>query len=174
MSLTTTLRLSIAATVQAVMGVAPVTGKLTVAPEYAWSDGSGPDQADLLYSATLSIETGSPLVLNLSDGSLTDPLRRPVVFTRVRLVAIFPYGDAALPIRVGGAATHPWIAPFADAADPAGTIVRVEWEGALLLLAPDAAGYPVVAGVSDQLAIATDPAATAQGTADLILIGTSA
>lgn len=123
----------------------------TIGFTQALANGSGANSINECYSDSGTLAVSTPVTLTLS--ALTDDLSRTIAFTKVRVLAILNSGTADL--KVGGAATHAWVGPFADATD----IAVVKPGGILFLAAPDASGMAVTSGTSDQLKL--DPGSTA-------------
>jgi hypothetical protein len=174
MSLTSKLGLSMSATLQKTVGVIPASAKLAQSPAWAWTDGVAEDQADLLYSTTVTLDgdTAPPVVLNLNSG-LTDPLGTPLAFSKVKalIVVVRPLTPPGT-LVIGGATTAPWVAPWATSADPAGTLIRLSAGAALALIARDNFGFPVNVTTSEQLQFA-HAGGSAMVIADVVIIGAS-
>jgi len=144
-----------------VLGSGPVSGNLNSTPTFnlAFTNGTGANaiQWDWVKTSTPAASTPD----NWTLSALTDSLNRSIAFAKVRVLVIINTGTGSL--TVGGAATHPWAAPFG-----ASGTVTIDPGGLLVLVAPTAAGYAVTSGSSDQLKI--DPGGTA-GSYQIALAG---
>lgn len=128
----------------------------------------GENGADLLWydTRTLALNTSEDLDL---AGSLTDALGDPVVFARVKVIAVKASEDNVGNLQFGGAPANAWFAWAADATDkvlllPGDSFVKAT---------NNATGYAVTAGTGDLLRI-TNPSLTDPVTYEIMLIGASA
>lgn len=151
------------------------------APNYvhrlSFSDGTGANQADILYMRNAELASGADLDLDLA-GVLSDALGNTVACAEVCGMLVVNQsadgtaGDTIL--TIGNAASNPWTG-WCGGADTAVTIGR---GGFLLFCNPDASGIGAVTGGSadtlritagDQIATASDP-----GYAQIMILGRTA
>lgn len=111
--------------------------------------GTGASQADELWFDERVVPAASEDDLDLA-GTLVNGLGQTVNFARVKGVVIAPAPGNIEALTVGGAPSNAWDTWVGDATD---TVV-VRPGGLLVLIAPDAAAYPVTAGTGDILRIA--------------------
>lgn len=131
----------------------------------ALTDGTGADQADLIFSDT---RTTADEDLDLA-GVLTDVYGAVITFARIKCIMIKAAAANTLDIHMGGAGANDFIGPLADATDEA--VIRPG--GMVMFWAPDATAWAVTAGSADQLKIAASDGATPI-TYDIMIIGASA
>jgi hypothetical protein len=138
---------SVSTQVSGTVGVAAPTSL------YSWVNGTGAGQVDLHFEHTYTLAAGASVTLTLS--AMTDDLPRSFAFARVRKLVIYITAHTAGDkLTVGGAATHPWAAPFADVSD------KVAVRDLFLLVGSDATAYVVTSGTSDQLLITNSGASS--------------
>ena len=136
---------------------------------FQWSvaNGTSANQADLIFrdQRTLALSTSENLDL---AGGLTSVFGAAITFVKVKLIYVKAKSDNGGNIIVGGAAANAFVGPFADSSDkinvPAGGMYQV---------ADATTGWTVTAGTGDILKIENDDGA-AEGTYDIIIVGTSA
>jgi hypothetical protein len=151
LNVTGNLDVTIRATESLVVGLGSgqVSPALTVSLAFGNGTGAGNIQWTFSKSATAA---AAPVTYTLS--SLVDDQGRSIVLAKVRAFVIAHLGSVdGQPLLVGGAATNPWAAPFADVSDK--LVVRAG--GVYAFGGPLATGYAVTAGSSDQLKV--DPGA---------------
>jgi hypothetical protein len=150
-SVTGNLNVSATATETISNGLA--SGSLSPALSVALAFAAGVGALKIQYTWTVSATaTATPVTYTLS--ALTDGLGRSVPLTKVHAIVIAHLGTTdAQPLTVGGAASNPWVAPFADVSDK----LKIAAGGVLALAGPLATGYAVASGSSDQLKL--DPGA---------------
>lgn len=144
-----TCKVTISETLTNGLSSGPVGG--TVSYNLAFGNGTGAGNMNEPFSLSATLAISTPVTHTLS--ALTDAIGRTVAFTKVRLGMIINNGTADL--IVGGAATHPWLAPFGDVSDK----VTIKPGGVWLFTAPGTAGLAVGSGSADQLKF--DPGSTA-------------
>lgn len=109
-----------------------------------WASGTGDNQFDRAWShQNLTLTTSETFTLSALAGPLGS-----VAMVEVVEVVIWNDDDTA-DLIVGGAASNPWLAPFADVTDKA----TIKPGGCWVMTAP-IGGLAVAAGSSDQLKIA--------------------
>lgn len=143
------------------LGSAKATQEIAGSVSYA--DGTGAGQVSKEFSDKRTIGAASSENLDLS-GSLTDAFGNPVQFSAIK--AIIVKADAANVgnIVLGGAASNPFVGPFADATDK----ITIK-PGGIFVLAHPGAGWTVTAGTGDILLMANGGAADALY--DIVLLG---
>lgn len=137
---------------------------IQLAVEYAFANGTGANQANAVFTDARSINASSDEELDLA-GVLAEAFGATLTFTKVKLFAIVADAGNTNDVVVGGAGSNAWSAPFGDPTDT----VKVRPGGALLLVAPNAAGYAVTAGSADKLKVANSGSGTAVGYKILIV-----
>jgi hypothetical protein len=145
--------LSVSATASEAITNGLSTGRLAPALAASLTFGTGTGANNVQYCWTKSA-TATAATVTYTLSALADDLGRSVPFTKVRCLVITHLGAVdAQPLTVGGAALHPWLAPFGDVTDK----VVIRSGGCLVLAGPLTTGYAVTSGVSDQLML--DPGA---------------
>jgi len=137
-------------------------------PSWTIANGTGADQADLMWydQRTLAASTSEDLDLS---GSLVNSFGATMTFARIKAIIVYAASDNGALIQVGGAASNQFINWVANSSD----VVNVRADGFFVLAAPDATAYAVTAGTGDLLKINnTDGGDTA--TYDIYIIGASA
>jgi len=130
-----------------------------------YSDGTGADQAQLIFSDSRTATGSSSDNLDLA-GSLVGALGATLTFAAVKEI-IVKNKSAANQLRVGKKIANGFAGPFDQTAGALGVIV--EPNGLLHLRNPGAAGWPVTAATADLLSIENLGATTTDY--DVILIG---
>lgn len=129
-------------------GQIPVNEKIT----QDFTDGSGDDQCHFGWSsAARAIAASGTDDLDL-NASLTDGFGNSITITKLKLLIIKAAATNTDDLLIGAAASHP-LAIFGDAASD---ILKLKPGGTLILMAPKAAGYGVVAATSDVLRVANN------------------
>jgi hypothetical protein len=122
-----------------------------------------------VWADTLTIAPSASQDIDLA-GALLDALGGPVVFARIKGIAVFADAGNVNNVEVGAAASNPWVGLLG-----ATHKVTVRPGGMFAVAAgiADATGYAVVAGTGDILRVANS-AGTSSVTLDVVLIGASA
>jgi hypothetical protein len=145
--------------------VAPVT--LNAVLDYAFTNGTGNDQVDLMYSDSVTLTTAANTEIDLAgviaDASFGDVL----TFATIKAIMIVSTLDANKVLTVGGAASN----AFESWVTAAGDSLKIMPGGALVLIAPNT-GYAVTAGTGDLLKVTN--ASGGSSTFDIYVFGTSA
>lgn len=149
---------------QNLVGVANVQANLSRGSLKALTSGVGADQVDKVYSETKALAAAYDLDL---AGTILDAFGAVCTFARVKLIAVIADPANTGNVIVGAAAATQFFGPFGANTHT----VNVRPGGSLLFFAPDATGWPVVAGASDFLRFA--PSAGTQ-TCDIVIAGASA
>jgi hypothetical protein len=140
----------------------------TALPSWVVANGTGANQADLIWHDQRTLSSGANEELDLA-GSLVDAFGTTLTFARIKAIVIYAASDNGALIQVGGAASNGFINWVADSTD----IINVRAGGTFALIAPDATAYAVTAGTGDLLKITNSDGAAA-ATYDIYLIGASA
>lgn len=147
-SLTGNLTVDLGTTYLNTLDLSSPTDVLAVNKQWALTNGVGDDQADVVWhdQRTLAATTSESLDLY---GSLTGPLG--VTVNMVKVKALYIENLSTLyELKVGGAASEEWTSWVGASGDK----VYIKPGGALLLVAPKAAGYSLgAAGANAQLKI---------------------
>lgn len=129
------------------------------------ADGTGADQADLIYVVSGSLAASGTLSIDLA-GSVADFFGDTITMARVKTIYI--QIDTASSVNVGGNA-NPLVNWIADGSDE--LIIRAG--GVFLLHAPDATAYAVTASTGDVLDITNNDGSNAAAY-DIAIVGASA
>lgn len=138
---------------------------ITYAPNWRFTNGAGANQANEVFSDIRTLTASSTENLDLA-GSLTGAFGETLTFTKVKALVIVAAAGNTNDVVVGGAASNGFSTPFGDPTDT----VKVKPGGALVLIAPDAAGYAVAAGTGDLLKIANGGSGTGV-TYTIVIVG---
>jgi hypothetical protein len=133
----------------------------------AFAPGTGPNQADKMYAATRTIAASGSENLDLA-GVLTDPFGVTLTCVKVKFIYIHASAANTNNVKVGGAASNPFVGPFDDATD----IVDVK-PGAQFLVTAPAIGWTVTPSTGDLLQVANSSSGTGV-TYDVVIGCTSA
>lgn len=166
--LRTHLSLQLEAQLTGTHDFSPPVARLDKARSLRWSDGTGAGEADQVFADRRTLAANSSEELDLA-GTLTDALGNTVELATVRALLIEAAAGNTNPVVVGGASSNAWSAPF-DADD---NTLSVRPGGLILLVAPDATGYPVTADTGDLLQIANGGSGSSV-TYDITIIGSGA
>lgn len=161
---TATLTVSLSALLTNALDLVTPAANLAYAKNKSFTNGTGADKIQAIFSDTRSLTTGANEDLDLA-GSLTSALGATITFTKVKALLISSAAANTTNLSVGPAASNGWAAAFGDASDK----IVVRPGGMLLLTAPDANGLAVTAGTGDLLNIANSAGATASY--DIIILG---
>lgn len=143
-------------------------GSVERSPTFTWPTGTGASKADKIYTERVTLTASATETLDLA-GSLVDALGAVCTFVAVKAIILVAAAGNTNDVVLGGAAATQFVGPLGDATDK----VKVRPGGFLACIAPDATGWQVGAGSSDNLKIANGGGTTSV-TFDLIIIGASA
>jgi hypothetical protein len=165
MTLTTNIRVDVQASVASAADLITGSVKVATVGSNALSDGTGANQADVIFCDTRSVATGATDDLDLNGGGLLDPFG--VAFAPAKVKALYIKSAAAntTNLTIGNDALP---LPVLSADDT----ITLQPGGVLLITWPAAAGIAVGAGATDTLQIVNGAGATA--TYDIVIVGTSA
>lgn len=176
-TVTSKLQLILGSLLQNTIGVAAATANVDRNTTYSLASGTAANQADRVYSATVTRTHGAPASdLDLA-GVLLDAFGAVITFVKVKAIVIFAAAANVNSVVVGGGATAPLDSILFDyvATALAQPALKIKPGGMLMLVAPDVNGYAVTATTADKLQIASgDEDATTSVSADIVIIGTSA
>lgn len=164
-ALAASLALSLIATFNQSSDVGSVNQEVKFVPNYVFTDGTGANQARILFSDTRTLSASATENLDLA-GVLTDVFGNVITFDKIKAIIVTAAAANTNNVVFGGAASAqaaPW---FGDVAD---TVV-IRPGGCLCLVAPDATGYDVTATTADLLKIANSSSGTPV-TYTIVLIG---
>jgi hypothetical protein len=130
----------------------------------AFDTGTGLNQAQIAFGDERGVNGSATDSIDLA-GSLPGSLGGALTFTAVKEIFIFAAAANAAALKVGAGVSNAFVGPFGAAA----VGVKVEPGGILHLRNPTAAGWAVVAGTGDILAVENTGGAAANFT--IILIG---
>lgn len=164
----TSLRVSLSAVQTSVKDLQTVRAPLDYAKVFGLANGVGANMADLLFSDTRTLAASASESLDLA-GSLVDVLGNTLTFARVKGLIVTAAAANTNDVVIGGAASAPFIGPFADATDK----LKIKPGGIVALFSPGATSYPVTATTADLLQVANGGAGTSVAY-DIVIIGASA
>ena len=155
-----TLSLSLAATLNAMystaLDVGAVQYPLVYNPaSYVFTDGSGANQANKIWTDTRTIAASGTDSLDL-NGVLLDAFGATLNFTKIRGLIITADAANTNDVVVGGAGSNGFISWVGAATHT----VKVKPGGMMMLAAPDVNGYAVTAATADLLLITNGGAGT--------------
>jgi hypothetical protein len=166
MTLTTTLKLDLAASLTSALDLVTSSAPLSYAKRYTLTTGTGTSQADKIFSDTRTITASSNEDLDLA-GVLVDALGATATFVKLKALVIAASSDNTNNVRLIRPASNgvPLFLAASDGIDilPGGMFV---WVG-------PGAGVTVTASTGDLLNVANSSSGTSV-TYDVVIIGTSA
>lgn len=134
-----------------------------------FTDGTGADQADVIWHDQRTVSASSNDDLDLA-GSLTNSFGATVTFAKVKGIYIQNTNTTAGDIiTVGGEGSNEFSTPFGADGDK----VKIGPGGVFALYDPSAAAYAVTAGTDDKLRISETGGANA-AVYNIVIIGTTA
>jgi hypothetical protein len=164
----TSVRIAVAAVQSSVKDLTTAQAVFSEDDITSLGDGTGANQADLIWSDTRTLAASATENLDLA-GSLVDALGSTLTFARVKAIYVHAADGNVNDVVFGGAASNGFVGPFADATDK----IKVKSGGTWAIVAPGATGYPVTAGTGDILLVANGGSGTSV-TYDIVIIGASA
>lgn len=138
---------------------------LKYAASHAFTDGTGANQAQKLFTDQRTLAASANESLDLS-GVLQDVFGATLAFTKIKAILVKAADGNTNDVVLGGAASNAWIGPFGASTHT----VAVKPGGTAMFVAPDANGYAVTAGTGDLLKVANSAAGSAV-TYDIVLVG---
>ena len=127
------------------------------------TDGTGADQAQVLFHDTRTLADGANETIDIQDGTLTDAFGTAVTIEKLKGLYIKNNSTDAN-LLVGGAAATP-IGLFVDTTDKA----KIPPGGEYLYTAPDATGLDT--SINAEILIAHDGTGSSSLTYDIIAVG---
>ncbi len=148
-----TLSASLAAVLNAAysqaLDVGAVQYPLAYGPNYVFTDGSGANQANKLFTDTRTIAASGTDSLDL-NGVLLDAFGATLNFTKIRAIIVAADAGNTNDVVVGGAASNGFVSWVGAATDK----VKVKPGGLFMMVAPDVNGLAVTAATADILQVA--------------------
>lgn len=154
-ALTASLALMLSAAYTKPLDLGAASAPLKFTPSYNFTDGTGANQARILFSATRTLAASATEDLDLA-GVLLDAFGDTVTIDKVKALIVTAAPGNTNNVLVGGAASaqaSPW---FGDVTDK----VVVRPGGLFAVVAPDATGYDITATSADLLKIANSSSGT--------------
>lgn len=142
-----------------------VAQDLKYSASHAFTDGTGANQAQKLFTDQRTLAASANESLDLS-GVLTDVFGATLAFTKIKAILVKAADGNTNDVVLGGAASNAWIGPFGASTHT----VAVKPGGTVMFVAPDANGYAVTAGTGDLLKVANSAGGSAV-TYDIVLVG---
>lgn len=168
-TLTSKLTLLVASLLQNTVGVASVNANAEASPMVSLANGTDANEADLLFSNTVTLSAEATLDYDLAGAAMLDIFGVAVAFARIKAIVIIASSANVNDVILGGAAAAQFYGPFGAATDT----IAVRPGGLLVLAAPDAVGWPVTPTTADILRVAAGGTGTGV-TFDIVIIGASA
>lgn len=167
LALSTDFSLRLAPTLTNPLDLSTPVDALVEAIKFAWTSGTGANQADRIFHDQRTLAASATENLDLA-GSLAGPLGSTVTFARIKLVMVTAAAANVNNVNVIREGTNgvPLFLALGD-----GTAVRPG--GGFLWWAPDSTGVAVTASTGDLLTF-TNSAGSTSVTYDVIIIGASA
>jgi len=159
-------RLTFTGELDSTVNLGSVSHLLSYVQNPAFANGTGANQANMVFADTRTLAASTSESLDLS-GVLTNAFGASILFTKIKGIIIAAAAANTNNVLVGGAASNAFINWVGDATD----IITVRPGGLFCLMAPDATAYAVTAGTGDLLKINNSSSGTGV-TYDVILIGT--
>lgn len=164
MAFGSTLSLKLLAEKTGALDIETLTTLIDRTTSISHADGTGANQAAILWSDTRTLTTGATESLDLSGTALTDAFGAAVALTSIKGIVLYSSTANTTNLTIGNVANG--LATIFGAATQSLTLhpgeLLVKWT-------PLAAGYVVTAGTADLLKVAN--AAGASAIYDIIIIG---
>lgn len=167
MALTSVLTVKAVATLTSALDLATASVPLTLTNQIRLANGTGANQADLVFHDTRTLAASGTEDLDLA-GVLSSALGVTLTFARIKAVVISAASGNTNSVNVTRPATN-GVPLFLAAGD--GLAVRPG--GVFAWVAPDATGVAVTAGTGDLLTL-TNSAGSTSVTYSVVIIGCSA
>lgn len=161
--LSANIALSIGALLTAALDVEAASSRVDQHFSLSFANGAGAGQAQRLWTDRRTLVDGASETIDL-NGVLTDAFGASIALTKLKALIVISDPANITALTLGNVANG-IAGPFGAAT---GSVV-VNAGGIFAIIAPDAAGYPVVAATADLLKIAN--AAGAAATYDIFVIG---
>jgi hypothetical protein len=161
-----TISLALTVAYAQTMDVGSAQHNVNFNPNYAFSDGTGANQAKIIFTDTRTLTASATENLDLA-GVLLDAFGNVITFDRIKAIIVTADPANTNNVLFGGAASAqaaPW---FGDVTD----VLVIRPGGMIALVAPDAIGYDVTATTADLIKV-TNSAGTTGVNYTIVLIGT--
>lgn len=168
MGLTTEVVGKITASYTSALDLTTVTDPLAFLKRIDLADGTGANQADLLWHDQRTVSASSNEDLDFA-GSLSDAFGATLTFARIKLLAVYAAAANTNNVEV----TQPGSNGVPGIFNAAGDGVDVRPGGLFLWCAPDATGAVVTASTGDLINVANSSSGTGV-TYDIVVVGASA
>jgi hypothetical protein len=168
-TLVSKLTLLVSSLLQNTVGIAPVIASAEASPMISLANGDGADEADLMFSNTVTLSASATLDYDLAGAAMLDIFGVAVAFARIKAIVIIALAANTNDVVLGGAAANQFYGPFGAAADT----IACRPGGLLVLACPDAVGWVVTPTTADILRVANSAGGTGV-TFDIVIIGASA
>lgn len=132
----------------------------------SYTDGTGADQAQLIFADTRTLSGSGAESLDLAGG-LTHELGGTITFTAIKEIILVPAAANAGNIRLGRVVTNGFAGPFDQTAGSLGVVATPD--GIIHLRNSSATGWAVTAATADLLRVENLDAAAV--TYDIIIVG---
>lgn len=166
-TLGTHIKLDVKATLSEVLGVGTRSFPSVLEALFDWANGTGANQADLVFSDERTIAPAGTDTLDLA-GSLSDAFGNTLTFADLKAIIVVADSGNTNNVVVGRPATNG--VPFFNAASDA---IALQPGAMFAWVNPGATGVSVTAGSADEIDIVNGGGGTSV-TYKVILIGTSA
>lgn len=167
MSLTSSIKLNVSAVQSSALDLGTRSFPAALNLAIALANGTGANQADLMFSDTRTLTASATEDLDLA-ASLTDSFGATITFARIKAIIISAASGNANNVNVTRPASN-GVPLFLAASD--GLAVRPG--GLFALVGPDATGVAVTAGTGDLLTF-TNSAGSTSVSYSIIILGASA
>jgi hypothetical protein len=163
-SVTANIQVQVNALLSQTVGLGAGSVQINAKASNDFADGAGANQVHLVWSSLARSIAASSSETHDLNAVLTDAFGNSITMTKLKAVFIAAAATNVNDVLIGGGSTP--VALFADISD----IMPIKPGGTLLLVAPGAAGYPVVAATGDLLKVANSSSGTAV-VYDIVLLG---
>lgn len=167
MALTSDITVKAVCTLSSALDLATASVPLTLTERIRLTNGTGADQADLIFHDTRTLSASATEDLDLA-GSLTDALGSTLTFARIKAVIVAANAANTNNVNVTQPAAN-GVPLFLAASDG----IAVRPGGVFAWVAPDATAVAVSGGTADLLTF-TNSAGSTSVTYDVVIVGASA
>lgn len=158
------IKLSVSGTYTGSVDIGSVAQNIGYASTISLTNGTGADQANMIFTDTRTLAASTTEDLDLAGG-LTDVFGTTITFTKIKGIIIKASSSNTNNVVVGGDANGlvNWVGAAND-------IINVRPGGMFCIMAPDATAYAVTGSTGDILQVANSSSGSSV-TYDIILIG---
>jgi len=160
------IKLSVSGNLARSIDLGNVNYNLNYTKNYSLTNGTGANQANIVFSDTRTLTASSTENLDLYGG-LNDAFGAVINFTTIKGLMVVASAANTNDVIIGGDATNTFLSWVGVEA----ASVLVKPGGTLFLMSPNAASYSVTTGTADLLMVTNSSSGTSV-TYDIILIGT--